>query len=63
MKVLIGEREYLAQSDDDLHFTAELQGLRIEKEYMFEVVADGNIRIENLKFRLKSSGIIDNDIL
>ena len=34
-----------------------------EKEYMFEVVADGNIRIENLKFRLKSSGIIDNDIL
>ena len=50
-------------SDDDLHFTAELQGLRIEKEYMFEVVADGNIRIENLKFRLKSSGIIDNDIL
>ena len=63
VKVLIGEREYLAQSDDDLHFTAELQGLRIEKEYMFEVVADGNIRIENLKFRLKSSGIIDNDIL
>lgn len=63
VKVLIGEREYSAQSDDDLHFTAELQGLRIEKEYVFEVIADGNIRVDNLKFRLKSSGIIDNDIL
>lgn len=63
VKVLIGDREYQAKSNDNLHFSAELQGLRVEKEYMFEVVADGNIRIDNLKFRLKSSGIIDNDIL
>ena len=35
----------------------------MEKEYTFEVLAGSNIRIANLKFRLKSSGMIDNDIL
>ena len=63
VKVIIGEREYLAESQDDLHFSVELQGIRIEKEYTFEVLAGSNIRIANLKFRLKSSGMIDNDIL
>ena len=63
VKITIGEREYLAESQDDLHFSVELQGIRIEKEYIFEVIADSNIRIENLKFKLKSSGMIDNDIL
>ena len=63
VKVIIGEREYLAESQDGLHFGVELQGIRIEKEYSFEVLAGSNIRITNLKFRLKSSGMIDNDIL
>ncbi len=63
VKVIIGEREYIAESKDDLYFSVELQGIRMEKEYIFEVEADNNIRIEELKFRLKSSGMVDNDIL
>lgn len=62
-KVILGEREYSAESQDDLHFRVELQEQRAEKEYVFEVVADNNIRIDGLKFRLKSSGMVDNDIL
>jgi hypothetical protein len=63
VSITIGDKKFIATSDDKKHFSVELQGIRLEKEYTFDVWSDSNVICRNLKFRLKSAGMVDNDIL
>ena len=63
VSVTIGDKRFVAVSDDKKHFSVELQGIRLEKEYLFDVWSNSNIICKDLKFRLKSAGMVDNDIL
>ena len=63
VSITIGDKRFVATSDDKKHFSVELQGIRLEKEYTFDVWSNSNVICRNLKFRLKSAGMVDNDIL
>ena len=61
--VSIGDKFFDAVSDDGKHFSVELTGYRLEKEYLFNVYSDNSLICKDLKFKLKSVGFADNDIL
>lgn len=63
VSITIGEKRFVAISEDKKHFSVDLQGIRLEKEYTFDVWSNNNIICKDLKFRLKSAGMVDNDIL
>ena len=37
--------------------------MRVAKEYSFDVLSNGNVLEQGLKFKLKSAGFVDNDLL
>lgn len=63
VSITIGEKRFVVISEDKKHFSVDLQGIRLEKEYTFDVWSNNNIICKDLKFRLKSAGMVDNDIL
>jgi hypothetical protein len=63
ISVRINAKTYLAVSTDGLHFDAEIPDIKREKEYLFDVLSNNNILQRDLKFRLKTAGMSENDLL
>ena len=61
--VVIADKTYDAVSIDGVTFSVELLGMRVAKEYSFDVLSNGNVLEQGLKFKLKSAGFVDNDLL
>lgn len=63
VSILIDGKQIKAATTDGIKFTVELQGFRREKEYIFDVLSNNNPVCKGLKFRLKATGMSDNDLL
>ena len=63
VNVLIGDKRYTAVTTDGKHFEVELKGFNREKEYSFIVLSNNNHIVKDLKFKIKTAGMSDNDLL
>ena len=63
VNVLIGDKRYTAVTTDGKHFEVELKGFNREKEYSFIVLSNNNPIVKDLKFKIKTAGMSDNDLL
>ena len=63
VNVLIGDKRYTTITTDGKHFEVELRGFNREKEYSFIVLSNNNPIVKGLKFRIKTAGMSDNDLL